>query len=118
MFDFSLNDRGEIEMAGIGEATEAFVRDECYPDLEQVMLDARNEAGDYTREGLEHVKVAVEHERIRLWHSTSKSDPPDTELGRRLQREMDAPSVMANKAVRKIAKRILGSKKGEGGKVQ
>ena len=33
MFDFRLSDDGQIELAGIGEATEVYIMETCYPEL-------------------------------------------------------------------------------------
>ena len=113
MFDFRLNDRGEIELSQISQYTEDFVREKCYPELQQIILDAIDDEGEYKPGGLEQIRAAVHHERTRLWESSKPSKQADTERGRKLQRDMDASSVVANRAVR-----ILESKLGENGKVQ
>jgi hypothetical protein len=118
MFDFRLNDRGEIELSQISQYTEDLVREKCYPELQQIILDAIDDEGEYKPGGLEQIRAAVHHERTRLWKSSHPPKQADTELGRELQRGMDASSVVANRAVRHIAKRILESKDGEDGKVQ
>jgi hypothetical protein len=119
MFDFRLNDLGEIELAQIGENTEEFVMEKCYPELGKVLLDAETDENEsYTPTALEQIRGAVEHERKRLLQSHPEPAQADTQLGRDLQREMDLPSEVANRIVRRTAKEILRSKKGEGGKVQ
>ena len=35
MFDFRLSDDGQIELAGIGEATEEYIMETCYPELQK-----------------------------------------------------------------------------------
>ena len=119
MFDFRLNDLGEIELAQIGENTEEFVMDKCYPELEKVLADAEtDENKSYTQTALEQIRGAVEHERKRLFTNLPEPQQADTELGRELQRKMDLPSEVANRIVRRTAKEILRSKKGERGKIQ
>ena len=118
MFDFRLNDRGEIDLAGIGEATEEFVREECYPELEHALDTAERNDCDFTPAGLEHIRAAVEHERKRLYKDTTKPKPDETELGRELQREMDMASATANRHVRRRGREILENMKIDEKKVQ
>jgi hypothetical protein len=98
LFDFRLNDRGEIVLAQIGAATEDFVRETCYPDLEQIILDARADDGEYTPEALERIRTAVEHERTRLSKDLPDAKPADTEIGRDLQRKNAINSAPARAA--------------------
>ena len=118
MFDFRLNDRGEIELSGIGETTEEFVREKCYPELEHALDTAERDDGDFTQAGLEQIRAAVEHERTRLYNTPHKPRPADTELGRDLQREMDMARATANRHVGRRAKEILQTMKIDGKKVQ
>jgi len=118
MFDFRLNDRGEIHLAGIGEATEEFVREKCYPELEHALDTAERDDGDFTPAGLERIRAAVEHERTRLYNTPHKPRLADTELGRDLQREMDMARATANRHVGRRAKEILQTMKIDGKKVQ
>lgn len=37
MFDFRLNDDGRVEVADIGEATEEFIMETCYPELQKAL---------------------------------------------------------------------------------
>ena len=64
----------------------------------------------------EKIRKAVEHERTRLWDKPLRRKLAETELGREYQKQMDCPSVIANRVVRARAKNILRSKEGEGGK--
>jgi hypothetical protein len=118
MFDFRLNDRGEIHLAGIGEATEEFVRETCYPELEHALDTAERDDGDFTQAGLEQIRAAVEHERKRLYKDTTKPKLAETELGRDLQRELDMASATANRHVRRRGREILENMKIDGKKVQ
>jgi len=117
MIDFRLKDRGEIELAGIGEATEEFVRAECYPELEHALDTAERSDGDFTPAGLEHIRAAVEHERKRLDKTPHEPKPADTEHGKKLQRN-DMATVTANRAVQRLGRQILEDTKTDGKKVQ
>ena len=37
MFDFRLSDDGQIELGGIGEATEEYIMETCYPELQKAL---------------------------------------------------------------------------------
>jgi len=43
MFDFRLNDLGEIELIQAGENTEEFIMEKCYPELGRVLADAETD---------------------------------------------------------------------------
>ena len=38
MFDFRLSDDGQVELAGIGEATEEYIMEVCYPELHETLI--------------------------------------------------------------------------------
>lgn len=122
MLDFSLNDLGQIELNQLGERTHDEIMQRCYPDLEKTLAsDPRlPEDGRATEEYPESAKRvmrdAVEQERKRMWDEQPRGKDADTELGRDIQRHMGASSVVANRAVRERARRVLTSKAGEGGK--
>jgi len=117
MFDFRLNDRGEIELAQIGSDTENAIREACYPELEKVIEDVdENEDGDCAPERLERIRVAVEHERTR--QKVASPEPADTEAGKDLQREMDMARATANRVVQRKGAQIQESMKTDGKKVQ
>jgi len=68
MFDFRLDDDGQIELADIGEATRACIMESCYPELDNAFATAEwEETGlDYSAKGREQIREAVEAERTRL----------------------------------------------------
>jgi hypothetical protein len=116
MFDFRLNDRGEIELGQIGSDTENALREACYPELEEVIEDVdENEGGDCTPERLERIRVAVEHERTR--QKVASPEPADTEAGD-LQQGIDMARASANRVVQRKRAQILESMKTDGKKVQ
>ena len=115
MFDFRLSDEGDIELAQVGEHTHEVIMDKCYPVLDEALGTAEfdDQCQGYTQKGQEAIRAAVECERTRLWDSQPPPKEADTELGRQIQRQFDAPSVMVNRTVRRMAKKILRSEAGD-----
>jgi hypothetical protein len=115
MFDFRLDDDGHIEISSIGEATHDFVMETCYPELDKAQATAElDEAGlEYSAKGQEQIRQAVELERTRLWNSQKPAKEAETALGRDIQKQLGAASVVVDRIVRDAAKRRLQSKEGE-----
>jgi len=59
---------------------------------------------------------AVELERTRLWDTQPPVKEAETGLGREIQKQMGAASVVASRILREAAKKRLKSKEGEGTK--
>ncbi|MBI4874008.1 MAG: hypothetical protein HY822_05170 [Acidobacteria bacterium] len=119
MLDFGLTDLGEIELRQIGEATADIIWETCYPELREVLLQdgvLPGDGGEYSEEAKEIVRAAVEHERQRLWDNQPDGPSAETEIGRELQQQLGAAGPVADLYVEDIARRLLGSKLGEGGK--
>jgi hypothetical protein len=118
MFDFRLRDDGQIELANIGEATDDEIMETCYPVLDQALASAEwDETGsDYLEKGRDQIRDAVASERTRLWDSQPPVKDAETELGRKIQKQTGAASVLVNRIVREAAKKRLKSKEGERGK--
>ena len=117
MFNFRLNDGGDIELQEIGADTQEFIRETCYPELEKVINDVREKDGDvYTPESIERIRAAVEHERTR--QDVVTPEPAETEMGKDLQRGMDMARVTANRAVQREGARILDFIKTDPKKIQ
>jgi hypothetical protein len=118
MFDFRLADDGQIELAGIGEATDDCIMEACYPELDNAFATAEwDETGsDYSAKGRERIRAAVELERTRLWDSQPPTKETETGLGREIQKQTGAPSVLVNRIVREAARKRLQSYEGEGKK--
>jgi hypothetical protein len=118
MFDFRLGDNGQIELANIGESTEDLIMETCYPVLRKALAIAEgDETGlDYSEEGRKQVQEAVELERTRLWDSQPPAKEAETALGRDIQKQIGAASVIVNRIVREAARKRLKSKEGEGKK--
>ncbi len=118
MFDFRLRDDGEIELADIGEATYDLIMETCYPDLEEALSTAESDesGSDFSSEGQKQIRDAVERERTRLWDNQSPARKAETELGRDIQKQTGAASVLVNRIVRQAATKRLLSKEVQGKK--
>jgi hypothetical protein len=116
MFDFRLRDDGQIELVDIGESTHDCILETCYPDLNEAFATAEwDEAGlGYSKRGRQQIREAVELERTRLAETPVKE--AETELGREIQKQTGAASIVVNRIVTEAAKRRLKSKEGEGRK--
>jgi hypothetical protein len=111
MFDFRLNDSGEIELADIGGATDERIMEACYPELDKAFATAEwDESGaDYSAKGRERIRAAVELERTRLLDTQPPAKAAETGLGREIQKQTGAPSVLVNRMVREAAEKQLRS---------
>ena len=118
MFDFRLGDNGRIELASIGESTEERIMKACYPDLSEALATAEwdDDGNDHSAAGRKQVREAVELERTRLWDNQPRAKEAETGLGREIQNQIGAASVVVNRIVREAAKKRLKSREGEGQK--
>jgi hypothetical protein len=118
MFDFRLGDDGQIELADIGESTHDCITETCYPELKKAFATAEwDETGlGQSDKGHKQILEAVELERTRLWDSQPPAKEAETGLGREIQKQTGAPSVVVNRIVREAAQKRLRSKEGEGKK--
>jgi hypothetical protein len=115
MFDFRLRDDGQIELVDIGESTHDCIMETCYPDLDKAFATVEwDEAGlDYSEKGRQQIREAVELERTRQSGSQSPAKEAETELGREIQKQTGAASVVVNRIVKEAAKKRLKSREGE-----
>ena len=115
MFDFRLGDDGQIELADIGEATQDCIMETCYPELDKAFDAAEwdKDGVGYSAKGNEQIREAVEVERKRLWINQPPAKQADTGLGREIQKQTGAPSVLVNRMVREAAKKRLESNRCE-----
>jgi len=118
MFDFRLDGDGQIELAQVGESTHDCIMETCYPELEKAFAAAEFDAAGegYSAKGQKQIRKAVELERTRLWESLQPAKEAETEVGRKIQKQIDAPSVVVNRIVRNAARKRLETKEGEGTK--
>ena len=75
LVDFRLNDDGQLELNEFGESTLNEIMEEAFPELEKTQL-----------------------ERKRLWGKKKKTKEAKTEIGQRLQKELGAAAVVADRA--------------------
>ena len=118
MFDFRLDDEGEIVPADIGEATHDHLMRTCYPELEKTLETAEwDDTGvAYSADSRFRIREAVESERKRLWNNQPPAPEAQTEVGRQIQKQTGAASVVINQIVRRAATKRLKSKEGDGKK--
>ena len=118
MFDFKLRDDGQLELADIGEATHDCIMEGCYPELDNAFATAEwDEDGfDYSPRGREQIRAAVELERTRLRDCQPPAKEAETGLGREIQKQTGAPSVLVNRIVREAARKRLETYEGKGKK--
>jgi hypothetical protein len=118
MLDFRLADNGEIELAQIGEVTHDFIMETCYPELDKTLASAEwDETGtDYSAKGREQIQAAVELERKRLGDKQPPAKQAEAGLGRQIQAQTGAPSVLVNRVVREATRKRLRKFKSEGKK--
>ena len=116
MFDFRLCDDGGFELVDVGECTRDAVIEKCYPELNKAFdgVEWNEDGSDFSAEGYRQIRAAVELERARLQGSQPAPKQADTGIGREIQKQTDAPSVVVNRIVREAAKRRLKTKEGEG----
>jgi len=114
MVHFRFSDDGVLEFEEFGEITEDVLVETAYPILSDALLNApRDEqTGALTPQGMEIVKAAVGKERERV--KAKKVDEPDTELGREIKRNTDAPTRLVDRIVHKVAREKLGRFEGWG----
>jgi hypothetical protein len=118
MFDFRLHDDGEIELANVGESTQESIMETCYPELDKAAATAEWEDSGlgYSAKGLDQIRQAVELERTRLWEDQPPAKEAETAVGREIQKQTGAASVLVNRIVRDVAGKRLKSNEGEGRK--
>ncbi len=116
MFDFKLGDDGRFELVDVGECTRDAVLEKCYPGLNKAFAEVEwDEDGlDFSAEGYRQIRAAVELERTRLQESQPTPKEAETGIGREIQKETDAPSVVVDRIVREAASERLKTKEGEG----
>jgi hypothetical protein len=116
MFDFRLSDEGRIEVADISDATEEFIMESCYPELQRALSAAESEDAENPIKYQEQVRGAVERERTRLWENQPPPKTPETQIGRDIQKQLGAAGVLVNRIVSEVGDKRMKSKEGEGKK--
>jgi hypothetical protein len=107
MVDFRLTDDGELDFHAFGERVLDDIWELAYPVLAQTRLTApTDDAGELTLGGQETIREAVRAERQRL-RGKRKRKLAETELGKSIQSQMDAPAVLVNRYVKQAASEVL-----------
>jgi hypothetical protein len=107
MADFRLTDEGELDFHAFGKRVLDDIWERAYPLPAQSRLTApTDDAGDLTLAGQETIREAVRAERQRL-RGKRKRKLADTELGKSIQRQTDAPAVLVNRYVKQAASELL-----------
>jgi hypothetical protein len=109
MVDFRLTDDGELAFHAFGESVLNDIWERAYPVLAQTKLTAPTDGegeGELTLAGQETIREAVRAERQRL-RGKRKRKLADTELGKSIQNQMDAPAVLVNRYVKHAASEML-----------
>jgi hypothetical protein len=107
MVDFGLTGDGELELKGFGENVLDNIWERAYPVLSRAKLNADTDSEDeLTVAGNEPIREAVRAEKRRL-QGKRKGKLADTQVGRSLQDQMDAPAALINRQVKRVADEIL-----------
>ena len=101
MIHLVLRDDGTFGVEGFGEQTQSSIK-RAYPFLIKALEEERSD---------EQVRRAVGRERRRVRGHRNQAS---TDIGRRLQDEMDSPSVLVDKLVEQVAKKRLKEFKPKG----
>jgi hypothetical protein len=114
MVHFRLFDTGELEFEEFGEVTKGALLETAYPILDKAFLEAPREKRtvEATAEGAQMIQEAVQQERKRI--KPKKVAQPQTELGRRIKSQTDAPTRMVDRIVRRVGKESLRRFESEG----
>jgi hypothetical protein len=97
MLHLRLEDNGKLSFQSFGEVAHFEIMTEAYPLLETLVELAKPSAS--------LVRKAVQEERKRL--KQRKVKEPQTQLGREIKRQLDAPTVLVNGILRQQAKKRL-----------
>jgi hypothetical protein len=103
MVHFELTPEGKLQFQSFGEAVEQTIREKAYPVLDDLLHSDKLSGEDGpTARDLELIGAAVAKERERLpgknWRRLAQ-----TEVGRRVAAEMDAPASLVDHMVRQVA---------------
>jgi len=113
LVDFTLKEDGGLELSdfdscGFGERTIDEIMQKAYPMLEETfMSDELHEMEEGGSEYQSAIRKAVEAERERLKGGKKKIKEPKTELGKEIQRQTGAPTVMIDRITERVAKENL-----------
>ena len=108
MAHFRLTDEGTVELEEFGEEFGDHVRERVHPFLGG--LDAC--PYEPSPEDKELIEAAVQQERA--WLKAKKAPEPDTEVGKKVKAQLDMPTAVVNRQVRRVAREVLRETKPKG----
>ncbi len=107
MAHFRLTDEGTVELEEFGEVFEGHVWERVYPALAEI-----GSLSGATPEDQARIKNAVQFERERV--KPKPHAEPDTELGKLIKAQTDAPTCVVNRHVQTMASKVLKEAKPKG----
>ena len=107
MVHFELTDEGKLQFQSFGELAESAIFEKAYPLLEDLLhSDRLSDAAEPTERDLALIRATVAKERKRL-QGKKRRRLAQTEIGRRIAKEMDAPAALMDNIVRQVAEETL-----------
>jgi len=104
MLHLRLEDNGKLSFQSFGEVAHFEIMTEAYPLLGALV--------EFAKPSAPLVRKAVQEERKRL--KKREVEEPQTQLGREIKRQLDAPTVLVNEILRQQAKKRLRNFKPSG----
>ena len=104
MLHLRLEDNGKFSFQSFGEVAHFEIMTEAYPLLEALV--------EFARPSTSQVRQAVREERKRL--KGREVEEPETQVGREIKKQLDAPTALVNEIVREQAKKRLKNFKPRG----
>jgi hypothetical protein len=107
MVHFELTPEGKLQFHSFGELVESGIFEKAYPLLDDLLHgDRLTDAAEPTARDLALIKATVAKERKRL-QGKKRRRLAQTELGRLVAKEMDAPAALVDSIVRQVAQEKL-----------
>ena len=103
MVHFELTLEGKLQFHSFGEVTEGAIFERAYPLLDDLLhRDMLSDAIEPTARDSALIRATVAKERTRL-QGKKRRRLAQTEIGRRIAGEMDAPAALMDSIVRRVA---------------
>ena len=104
MLHLRLEDNGKFSFQSFGEVAHFAIMTEAYPLLLALV--------EFATPSTTQVRQAVREERMRL--KAREVEEPETQVGREIKKQLDAPTALVNEIVREQAKKRLKNFKPRG----
>ena len=103
MVHFELTPEGKLQFHSFGEVTEGAIFERAYPLLDDLLhSDRLSDPMEPTARDTGLIRATVAKERKRLL-GKKRRRVAQTEIGRRIAKEMDAPAALMDSIVRRVA---------------